>query len=363
MKKILIAIPRFNIGGAETQGLYLANELKKRGYQVVIGAFGFETGEGYSRFIQSGLECIRWGFQEKIILTPQNGVAGCIRKYRYTLKLLLKVRSMNIDYIIPFTYPTNIIFCAWHQWMKVKKCVWNQRDNGIMFNGTRAEIQSLNNSSNIVSNSLDGLRFLELFTKSKIIHIPNGIDPNLFVPLKNGTKSKKVIMIGNIHGNKDHLTVIKAWKLVLVKFPDFQLIFVGENGSKFDESYALAKELGIQNSVDFKGLIKNIPGILSECCLAVFSSLNEGLPNAVLESMAAGLAVVASNIQGTKEALGNNYEFLVEPQNHMIFAESIIRLLGNEQLREKIGGENLLRVSSNFSIKSMVDRYENLLNG
>lgn len=362
-KKILIAIPRFKVGGAETQALYLATELKRRGYRVLVGAFGFDTGEGYLRFTQAGLECIRWGFQEKIILEPQKGVTSSIRKYRYILKLLLHVRSLEIDCIIPFTYPSNLIFCDWYRCMNVKKCFWNQRDGGLIFKGSKKEIKVLNGANAIISNSLEGLNFLRKFTKKEIFHIPNGIDPSFFSPLNDQLKSKKVIMIGNIHGFKDHLTLVSSWKLVLDRFPDFKLVLAGEKGIKFEVCYALVKELGIENSVEFKGQIKDIPSVLRDCFLAVFSSENEGMPNGVLEPMAAGLAVVASNIQGTREVLGADYEFLVDSQNPKLFADQIILLLSDEHLRRKIGHQNFLRVSSNFSVETMVNKYETLLNG
>jgi glycosyltransferase involved in cell wall biosynthesis len=362
-KKILIAIPRYKIGGAETQALYLAVELQKRGYQVLVGAFGFEIGEGYSRFMHSGLECIHWGFQEKIILEPQRGVIGSIRKYRYIFKLLLRIRFMEIDCIIPFTYPVNLIFCDWYRWMNVKKCFWNQRDEGRLFVGNQKEIQAFNKASTIISNSLEGVRFLRKFSNREIIHIPNGIDPSFFTPLNGPKNSKKVVMIGNIHGYKDHLTLIRSWKLVLDRFPDFKLVLLGEKGIKFEGCHSLVKELGIENSVEFKGQIKDVPAVLRQSCLAVFSSENEGLPNGVLEPMAAGLAVVASNIQGTREALGSDYEFLVDFQNPKLFADKIMLLLGDDLLRIKVGHENLERVSLSFPIKSMVDRYESLING
>ena len=360
-KKVLIAIPRFTVGGAEIQALNLAKELKNRGYNVVIGAFGSEAGEGYVKFTKAGLDCIHWGFQEKIILNPEKGLIGWSRKYRYCLNIIIKVRSLNVDYIIPFTYPSNVIFCRLIRWLNVKKCIWNQRDAGILFTGKKNEISALNNASVIVSNSLEGLKFLRRYVRKKIFHIPNGIDMGLYPSHNDIIKYLKVIMVGNVIDLKDHTTLIKAWKLVLIEFPNFQLIFAGYKGNKFNECEKLAIELGIENSIEFMGIVENVPNLLRRCYLAVFSSYNEGLPNGILEPMAAGLPVVASNIQGSREALGDHYEFLVEPQNHEQFAIKIICLLKDKVLREKIGKENLLRVSSSFSLKNMVDEYERIL--
>src|SRR5690606_1585073 len=142
----LIALNRYLVGGAETQALYLAIALRKRGYEVFIGAFGSENGEGLKRFIKEGFDCARWGFQEKLVLNPKPGIFNSLRKWRFSLQLIWKVRRLKVDHVIPFTYPVNMLFCRWYNRMGIGSCFWNQRDEGRQFLGAEKEIRVLENA-------------------------------------------------------------------------------------------------------------------------------------------------------------------------------------------------------------------------
>lgn len=350
------------VGGAETQALYLAKGLREVGFKVIIGAFGSEEGEGYLRFKNEGFECIRWGFQEKLILYPEATISGYIRKWRYTRLLISKVKSLEIDRVIPFTYPANIIFCRWHKSMRVKGVFWNQRDGGQQFKGSIKEMRALLKASHIVTNSLEGHYFLRKFTNKNIYHIPNGVDIEKFSKDETTSTSKNVVMIGNLHGPKDHASLIHAWRKVTHYYPDWKLLLAGRVGDRFESCKLLVDSYNLSKSVLFLDLVTNIPSLLKDCHLAVYSSINEGVPNGVLEPMAAGLPVVASNILGTQEALGADYPFLVKPGNVEQFSNFILQLLGDADLRKEFGAKNRIRLSKNFSLEAMVNSYIDFLN-
>ncbi|PZX49802.1 glycosyltransferase involved in cell wall biosynthesis [Algoriphagus ratkowskyi] len=361
-KKILIALHRFVVGGAETQALYLAKELRNNGFEVIIGAFGTEVGEGLDRFKHEDFTCVRWGFQEKLILYPAKTISGFIRKWRYTWLLINKVRSLGIDIVIPYTYPANFVFCRWFKRMNVKRAFWNQRDEGRQFLGSSFEKRVLRNASHIITNSLEGYQFLNQFTSEPIHLIPNGIDVNKFTSSDHHQSSKNVVMIGNIHGYKDHITLIHAWQIVAQQFPEYKLLLAGRAGDTFEVCEKFVIDLKLQESIRFLGVVSDISSLLSNCSIAVFSSNNEGVPNGILEPMAASLPVVSTNIQGAKEALGEKYPFLVESGNSNQFAGFIIRLLSDPDLRKEIGSNNRIRLQQNFSIAKMTKGYIHLLN-
>lgn len=355
-KQILISLHRFDVGGAETQALYLAEYLKEKGYKVIVGAFGSEKGEGLQRFKKAGIETIHWGFQEKLILNPDDGLIGKIRKFRFLLKLIIEVRRLKLDTIFPFTYPANVIFCNWFQVMKVRQCVWNQRDLGIGFHSSDLEKNALRKSSKIISNSEGAIEFLNRYTSKEILLIKNGIK-TYEVPANPRLKIEKirVVMVANIHRNKDHLTLLKAWKLVVDKIGDkkCELVFAGKKADAYSDISKLVREYHLENSVRFLGKIKNINALLSSCDIGVLSSKNEGLPNAVLEYMASSLPVVASDISGNKEALGVNYPFLFVPGSHENLSIQILDLIMNPCLRSKLGQMNYKRVLEEFSFHKM----------
>ncbi|MFC3880919.1 glycosyltransferase family 4 protein [Algoriphagus namhaensis] len=360
-KRVLIALHRYEIGGAETQAFYLGCHLKQQGFDVIFSAFGSELGQGFDRFEQEGFSCIRWGFQEKLILDPPRGLLGGLRRYRFLLKLFQKVRALKVDAIIPFTYPPNLIFCSYFSLMGAKTCLWNQRDEGRFFLGNIGEIRALKLASAIVSNSREGMGFLQNHTSRKITLIKNAVDLKKFSRVAPDYKSNRVVMIGNIHGFKDHLTLLEAWKIVLVNFPNLKLALAGRNGSAYPELLDFVRSQGIEESVDFIGGVNDIPKMLKSCILAVFSSENEGVPNGVLEPMASTFSVVATDIMGCREALGDDYPFLVQPKDPIDFADKICQLIRSEELMRSLGKANQERIIKNFSIEKMGESYIKLL--
>ncbi|SIN80855.1 glycosyltransferase family 4 protein [Algoriphagus halophilus] len=361
---ILIALHRFAIGGAETQALYLAEFLKQEGYQVTIGAFGDEIGEGYFRFNRLGHKTIHWGFQEKLILTPTQNLSGLLRRYYYSRKLILQVKRLGIDSIIPFTYPANSIFCQWFKRMGAKKCFWNQRDEGRFFKGDSFDIKCLNNATSIISNSLEGSNFLQRFTKRNIKIIHNGVMPVDESSSKSDYESKiRVVKIGNLHSYKDHFTLLKAWKIVIERFgkEEVQLLLAGNKLDEYSSLSTFVSENKMESTVSFLGEVKDINSLLLSAQLAVFSSYNEGIPNGVLEPMAAGLAVIATNCLGAQEALGVDYPFLVTPKDHESLAIKIIELIENRSLSDGIGRQNKKRIADSFSMARMCNQYLELI--
>lgn len=360
-KRVLIALHRYEIGGAEIQAFYLGCYLKQKGFDVMVSAFGSELGRGFDQFEQEGFSCIRWGFQEKLILNPISGLMGGYRRYKFLLKLILRVRALKVDTIIPFTYPPNLIFCNFFSIMGAKTCFWNQRDEGRFFLGNSKEIRALKLASAIVSNSEEGTGFLQKYTSRKITLINNAVDLKKFSEVTPDYKSNRVVMIGNIHGFKDHLTLLEAWKIVLVNCPNLKLVLAGRKGSIYHELLDFVLSQGIENSVEFIGDINHIPKMLKSCVLAVFSSENEGVPNGVLEPMASSFSVVATDISGCREALGDDYPFLVQPKDPIDFADKICQLIKNEELMRSLGKANQERIRKNFSTEKMGDSYIKLL--
>ncbi len=357
-KRVLIALHRYSIGGAETQALYLAKGLKKRGAYVMVIAFSPGSNEGKERFLFEDLICLDFGFSERVIFDLNKSFLSTLRKYRYLIKAILKIKKLDIDVVIPFTYVPNVFFGLYSKFMGIRKCFWNQRDEGRLFSGTKKEIKALNNCQAIVSNSIEGKQFLESFTSTLIVHILNGVDIKKWRKVNLDPLSDNVVMIGNIHGYKDHKTLVEAWALVSKYFPNKKLLLAGNKGNKYLEVERLIDELDLKENIKVLGVVKDVAALLSDCCLAVFSSENEGVPNGILEPMAAGIPLVATDASGSREALGDKYPYLFEKGNKSDFATKIISLLNNPNEITKIGQINQIRVNSIFSLEKMIDQYQ-----
>lgn len=361
-KHILIAIHRYQVGGAETQALYLAEGLKRLGYKITISAFGSRDEGGISRFIKLKLSTCFWGFNEKLILENPKKIKLRIIKILKLLELIYKVRKLKVDIIVPFTYPPNVIFCSYWKLMNVKKCLWNQRDAGISFEFNSLEQKALSDCSEIVSNSLRGLHFLKRITDRHIHIIHNGVKvPPLNASSCNLDGKFQVVMIANLHRYKDHLTLLKAWKIFMKDNHNAKLLLAGNKGDSYSELLAYAKKENLDFSIEFLGQVDSIPKLLYTCHLGVFSSIDEGLPNGILECMASGLPIIATDIEGAREALGNDYQWLVPIQDEFKMAKMIGLFYQDKFLRDHVASNNLARVRYKFSISHMVESYCQLL--
>jgi glycosyltransferase involved in cell wall biosynthesis len=357
---ILIALQRYEAGGAERQALFLARGLQQAGYQVSIIAFGKAQGLAWQRFQEAGISCHAFNFSEKLLLPGSANFKSAYLRWKYRRKLIKKVRDLNVKIILPFTYRPNIIFGLLWKKTGARKCFWNQRDEGRSFLGRSWEIKVLENGSAIISNSAEGKLFLSRFTRKPIIVIHNGIEPpqDSNVIRQNAGDPIRVVMVANLTVHKDHLTLLKAWQQVLkVTSQPVELILVGKEGSAYPAILQFIDENRLQDSVKITGQVSDVYSFLSICQVAVFSSVKEGLPNGVLECMAVGLPVVATRITGTLEALGDDYPFLAEPKNPDDFAHQVSLLIHDPKLREETGKKNRKRAEQLFGIDRMVNEY------
>jgi glycosyltransferase involved in cell wall biosynthesis len=351
-------------GGAETQALYLAGGLKRSGYQVKVLSFGVQGGLAWDKFKTQNIHVSFTGFREKLLIPPFVGFKKLYLYFKYKIKFIRIIRSINPDIIIPFTYAPNYIVADNKKWFRAKT-FWNQRDEGRMFKGLTREIKALNSANHIISNSTEGKRFLARYTKRNIHLIFNGVqitELNDLSTLTNHSAIFRVVMVANLHHYKDHLTLLKAWKRISEKFPDknLELLLVGRFGTRYEEIIQFINRNDLTRKVQLLGPVENIQALLSDVHLGVLSSTHEGLPNAILEYMERGLPVVATRINGSEDALGKNYPFLTAPGDDAAMTDAMIQIMLDPVLAKNLGKRNRERVIAEFSMDKMVDAYESL---
>lgn len=198
--------------------------------------------------------------------------------------------------------------------------------------------------------------------------IPNGVDVARFdnaepidlqtLGLAQGRRA--VVCMGRLDPQKGQRLLLKTAREWLDRSSQHDLVLVGD-GPDRAELEALAAELDIAERVHFAGWRSDVPAILRACDLLVLPSQWEGMPNAVLEAMAAGLAVVAYDVEGVRELLGDAAGLQIAPaSDSQVFPNSILTILTEATQREVLGAQNRHRVMAQFSLNSMVQRYERL---
>lgn len=167
-----------------------------------------------------------------------------------------------------------------------------------------------------------------------------------------------VVVVANLIPYKGLEYFIEAWREVLRRMPDACAVVVGEGparGELEERSADVARKLRFVGSRD------DVPAILAASDLVVQSSLYEGFPNAVLEAMAAGRPIVATDVGGTVEAVVQERTgLLVPPRDSAALAGAMLHLLTDRAVAQRFGQAGRERVEAEFSVPQMVAKYEDL---
>jgi glycosyltransferase involved in cell wall biosynthesis len=203
----------------------------------------------------------------------------------------------------------------------------------------------------------------------KIITIPNGINPELYAEgnrhkvreeLGIETEIPTIGTIGRIHRQKGMDIFIRAAGAIRVKIPNLRVIVVGE-GPEEGKLRSLVRELGLSDSVIFTGLRQDIPDLLAGMDLFVLASRWEGMPNVILEAMAAGRAVVASDTGGARELVQQGETGILVPVEDVeALSSAIMNLLVKSSGLHEMGEKARDRVRAHYSLTRMVERTQEL---
>lgn len=180
------------------------------------------------------------------------------------------------------------------------------------------------------------------------------------LPFDIEAKDKILMTVGRLHRQKGHRYLFQAISKVQKKIPEVKLLVIGE-GEEENNLKNLAESLDLTDQIIFAGLRFDVEKILSIAELFILPSLWEGMPNALLEAMAAGKPVVATDVGGIPELVVHGETgLLVSPEDSDALADAIIDLLQDRLKAKEMGEAGRVRVEENFNISETLVRTENL---
>lgn len=163
-----------------------------------------------------------------------------------------------------------------------------------------------------------------------------------------------LLSVGELIPRKNHETSIRAIADVNAYY------IIAGDGELRQQLQKLIDELGVGDRVKLLGYRNDVDDLYRASDVFVFPSFQEGLPVAVMEAMASGLPCVASHIRGNTDLLEDTErEFLCEPDNIMEYSEKLKILLQNDQLREKIGQDNM-NTARKFGMEAVGNKMRNI---
>ncbi|MBJ7599388.1 MAG: hypothetical protein DLM67_03000 [Candidatus Nephthysia bennettiae] len=168
------------------------------------------------------------------------------------------------------------------------------------------------------------------------------------------------VILANLTWQKNHEVLLRATAKVVAGCPSFRLVLIGE-GAERSRIEGLVDELGLGESVLLAGSVTEGSRLLRNFRFSVLSSRQESFPNAVVESMAAGVPVVATSVGGIPELVRHGIDgLLVPPGEPDALAEAMLRLVWDPELATRMGEAARERVRQSFSIEKMVREFEDL---
>jgi len=218
--------------------------------------------------------------------------------------------------------------------------------------------------SNEVRARLQHLGIPDRSPDGHVVH--NGIDTHVFTPSsrqrrlsgKHGAKLVRLICVGRLVPIKNHELLLRGIQKINRSLP-YELVIVGD-GPLRSRLESLARDLGLGGKVHFFGERKGVGGLLQESDIFVLSSKSEGLSIAILEAMATGLPVVATDVGGNPSLVREaETGFLVQGKPEEL-AQALQRLISDPLLRRKYGMAGRRRVEEMFSVKRMAEKYRAL---
>lgn len=371
MKPIVLQlIDSFHQGGSERQAIQLTRLLRgSPSFDVRLASL---NPEGSLRSQAEALE-----FSE-LPSFPLNSFYD--RNALVQLRRLMSfMRRSRIDIVHTHDFYTNVFGMAAASFARVPVRIASMRETAGMRTAAQKSAQQFvfNMAQHVVANS-EAVRkkLIDQGVKpSKISVVYNGLDTGrmrqtskkdalallgLSGEFAIGERAVVSIVANMRHEVKDYPMFLRAAGRVAQTVPEVAFLLAGE-GQLTDQLKALARELDIEQRAYFLGRCENIGALLQLSDVCVLSSKAEGFSNAILEYMAAGRPVVATNVGGAAEAVVEGETgYLVESGNDEMMAQRIISLLREPERAQAMGESGQRIVEQKFSCEAQLKRTEEL---
>jgi glycosyltransferase involved in cell wall biosynthesis len=352
--RVALVLRGLELGGAERQALLFARTLRRAGVHVGLWSLDAPAEGPVSRAaaadrIDTTASPVRWS-------------ASRPAKLRALATLARRLRAARVDVLVPYTAVPNVACGLVAPVVGARLVVWNQRDLGIDEPAGVARRWVVSRTARFVANSAVARRYLVESLGApteRVSVVPNGVA--LAAPARGRAEWRRALnlgdafvacMVANLHRHKDHATVLRAWPRVeracTAAGRDAVLVLAGREDGTSATLRALAGELGIVDRVRFAGPVDDVSGLLAAVDVGVLSSHAEACPNAVLEYMAAGLAVTGTAIAAMKECLGPE-AVLAPADDDEALAACVGRLARDPALRAAEGARNRARAETRYA--------------
>jgi glycosyltransferase involved in cell wall biosynthesis len=354
---ILLVGDTLNIGGTERQSTEVARALASSHWEVHAACLS-ARGPLRARLEEAGIE--PWSCGEGSLKSPTLA-RGIWRLARY-------IRLNRIRLVHSFDFYSNVYGVLAGRLAGTATIIASQRDLGDLRPPLQRRINGLmlRLAHYVLANSqaaAEGVRRRGHVSVERLVVVPNGLDTTRFAPLERGAGDAPRRIFGtvaNLRPEKGFTDLIGAAGLLRDQYPDLRVIIWGEGPLRPDLE-TLLRSLGLTNVVHLPGQIDGPEKALSSMDAFVLPSLSESCSNSLMEAMAMGLPVIASNVGGNPELVVDGISgLLVPPGDPPRLAQAMAQLMDNPALAAALGTQAAARIRTEFTLPRMLAGIESL---
>jgi len=342
-------------GGTERQFAALAQGLDRNAFAVSLGCLKregafLENLDGLVEFSPGG-SLLKWGSQ------------------RARLALVRHLREQHIALAHGFDFYSNLMLIPAARIARVPVVIGGFRQLGDLLTPMqfRAQKMTFRLCDRVVCNSEAAAERLRLagLPARKLAVIPNGLTDGFFAAvspaLPRGAETLNIGMISRMNDpSKQHDVFLRAAARLNPRFPKLRFVLAGDGPLRLSLEH-LAGSLGLGDRVVFMGDRRDIPAVLASLDVSVLPSTSESLSNVILESMAAGVPVVATRVGGNPELIQHGETgLLVSEGDENQLAAALEVFLTQPDLRKLCGYKAREKAKADYSIRKVTQRYQEL---
>ena len=345
MKKHLFFIGTLTNGGAERVVSILSGKMSEQGMNVEILTY-YDMPVFYQIHPNVKVTCVE----------KETGTKGKAQNFLWVRKYFKEHADVLISFLAPFNIfalacnfgtGTPIIVADRNDPTKIPSNTFVRKVRDFLYRFADGIVIQTKKNQSYFSKQVQ--------KKSEVIYNPINLGEKAGSALQTA-KHKKIVSVGRLMQQKNQKMLLAAFKSVVGKYPDYQLVIYGE-GPMREDLEAYAKELGIEKSISLPGSVADVHDRIKDAEVFVLSSDYEGMPNALIEAMCLGLPVISTKVSGATDLIKDHENGILTELDHQEELETaIIELIEHPALAEKLA-KNATELNDSLELSKIMNQW------
>lgn len=346
--KIMMVITGMRSGGAERVMATLCNELSAR-HDVLLLSLKEAVSDYY---LDESVDFVGGNITNKNVI-------------KSILFIKKQIEKWHPDLILSFMTKSNIVALSAKILSKAKvPFVIAERTNPYqtpaVFRFIRKYLYPM--ADGCVFQTKQAKEYYDGILRCESVIIKNPLNPDFSIKPYTGIRKKKIVTAGRLSEEKNQKLLIDAFSKIADRYPDYCVEIYGDGHLKEELTNHIAS-CGMENRIKLMGRKKHIEDHIRDTEIFVLPSNSEGMPNALIEAAALGLACIATDcpIGGSAEIIQNEFNGLLVPMNQPdVMAEALERLIEEKEFADYLR-TNAVKITEEFNAQHICNLWEQYL--